>query len=343
MSRAQLTSTVEQNTGGAVAPFVAGKNKVINGDFGIWQRGTSFTPSAGTATFTADRFLCNRDGSGATVTVSQQAFTAGSAPVSGYESAYYYQFAQTVAGSGGSYNNVCFQKIEDVRTFAGQTITVSFWAKADSSRTLQVQYNQDFGSGGSSNNRQSIATFNLTTSWQRFTGTITLASISGKTIGTGANLAIEMYGGVNTTQTYFIWGVQLEAGSVATPFTTASNTLQGELALCQRYLPALIGPNQSIVSLATGTTNTFVTIKMPVTARVAPTGITIPSLSLFNVFNGSLSTANPTAISFDSSGTDYVTIAVTTSAGSPTIAAGQADLFRLNSTGAYILFTGCEL
>ena len=46
MSRAQLTSTVEQNTGGAVSPYVAGKNKIINGDFGIWQRGTSFSNPA---------------------------------------------------------------------------------------------------------------------------------------------------------------------------------------------------------------------------------------------------------------------------------------------------------
>ena len=53
MSRAQLTSTVEQNTGGAVALFVAGKNKIISGDFGIWQRGTSFTPTSGSSAYTA--------------------------------------------------------------------------------------------------------------------------------------------------------------------------------------------------------------------------------------------------------------------------------------------------
>ena len=69
MSRAQLTSTVEQNTGGAVSPYVAGKNKIINGDFGIWQRGTSFTPAAAIGVYTTDRWNVSRDGSGESVAV----------------------------------------------------------------------------------------------------------------------------------------------------------------------------------------------------------------------------------------------------------------------------------
>ena len=71
MSRAQLTSTVEQNTGGAVSPYVAGKNKLINGDFGIWQRGTSASISGYNVYGTCDRF--NFTSIGGTATASLEA------------------------------------------------------------------------------------------------------------------------------------------------------------------------------------------------------------------------------------------------------------------------------
>jgi hypothetical protein len=214
--------------------YAAGKNKIINGDFSIWQRGTSFSPASGAATFTADRWLVNRNGTGATVTVSQQSFTAGTAPVSGYESQYFWRYNQSVAGSTGTFSNIA-TRLEDVRTFAGQTVTISFWAKADASRSITPSAEQYFGSGGSSAVYTNGSAQSLTTSWARFSVTISVPSISGKTLGAGNYLAIYFDIPVNTAMTIDIWGVQLEAGSVATAFQTATGTLQGELAACQRY------------------------------------------------------------------------------------------------------------
>jgi hypothetical protein len=241
MSRAQLTSTVEQNTGGAVAPFLAGKNKIINGDFAISQRGSSFSSNA---SYTLDRWYMIWDGSGATRAVSQQTFVPGtgyasgdsitaSAPV-GFYGANFLRYNQSVAGSGGTYS-VFQQKIEDVHTFAGQTVTFSFWAKASSTVSLGTYLNQNFGTSGSSDTNTSIVYQTVTTAWQRFAITISVQSISGKTIGANSFLMVPFVMPLNSTFTIDICGVQLEAGSVATPFTTCSNTLQGELALCQRY------------------------------------------------------------------------------------------------------------
>lgn len=318
----------------------AGKNKIINGDFGIWQRGTSFTTTNFNG-FVADRYQVFSTGTGTSCTTSRQTFTAGTAPVAGYESEFFLRFAQGAAGSGNTSNYIT-QFIEDVRTFAGQTVTFSLWAKADAARIINPVYYQQFGSGGSSAVTATMGTATLTTSWARYTFTVTLPSIAGKTIGTGSNLAILVNLPSGVAQTIDTWGWQLEYGSKATPFQTATGNIQSELAACQRYLPKLTVTSDTF-GMATSTTQSYYSFKLPVTARVAPTSTTVSALSDFKVFNGSLANGTPTAINFNAGGTDYVSIGVTTTAGSPTLAAAQACLFTLNNAGGYILFNGCEL
>ena len=184
--------------------FSAGKNAIINGDFNVWQRGTSFTPATGA--FSADRWSNVFDGSGATRTVSRQTFTAGNT-IPGYEFDYFFRFAQSVAGTGGTYN--LFQnRMEDVRTFAGQTVTISFWGKAAASTNLvKLNFEQEFGTGGSPSagvsTDLSTGTITLTTSWQRFSYTVTVPSISGKTVGTTTSgfLGLRIWCPVNSTFT----------------------------------------------------------------------------------------------------------------------------------------------
>jgi hypothetical protein len=236
MTNAVAVGLSQDNNGGAVAPFVAGKNKIINGDFGIWQRGTSGFPFGGA--FNADRWQAYFDSGSATYAITQQPLPAGS--IVGVDSPYCWQMNQSVAGSGGTVN-VLYTKIENVQTFAGQTATLSFYAKSDATRTaLAPTVTQSFGTGGSADVTPTVTAVtgnptNLTISWQRFVYNVTVPSISGKTIGTGSYLLINIRFPINTTQVNQVVGVQLEAGSTATPFTTATGTLQGELAACQRY------------------------------------------------------------------------------------------------------------
>ena len=213
-------------------------NVIINGAFDFWQRGTSFTS---TYAYTADRWLVYRDTSGSVVTTSQQAFTPGSAPVAGYEGTFFFRVNQTTAGSGGT-ENLVQQAIEDVRTFAGQTVTISFWAKANAATTIQSQTQQFFGSGGSARVDQTAVSHSLTTSWARYTSTLTVPSVAGKTIGAGSYLTLVFRLPVTVIQTIDIWGVQLEAGTVATPFKRNAPSLQAELAACQRYYEKSYGP-----------------------------------------------------------------------------------------------------
>jgi hypothetical protein len=253
---------------------VAGKNKIINGDFGVWQRGTSITLSNGAYAYTADRFEVYTQFSAGSSSFSQQTFTAGTAPVAGYEGTF---FGRLTCGSTASYFDIA-QKIESVRTFAGQTATLSFWAKASGSIVITPYLIQNFGSGGSSNVNTAGSTITLTTSWTRYTVTLSVPSISGKTIGAGnylSALLAHTSGSLNSA-TIDTWGWQVEAGNVATPFTTATGTIQGELAACQRYYwrnttGAAYG--RMAWGIADTTTTVYLTANCPVPMRVIPTSL----------------------------------------------------------------------
>jgi len=355
MSRAQLTSMTADNVvqetlvgstgnsikGGSVAPFVAGKNKIINGDFNIWQRGTSFS-SISSGTFTADRWFVNFDGSGATRSVSQQTFTPGSAPVAGYESSYFLRLATTVAGSGQTYSNLA-QRIENVQTFANQTVVVSFWAKANAAISLGTVFGQNFGSGGSSSVYTVGPSFTLSTSWARYTGYITLPSISGKTVGTGSYLELDLTWPQNSTFTLDVWGVQLEAGSVATPFTTASGTFQGELALCQRYYWRWASTASSLYAYAgtgfcSSTTQFKIKLQPPVTMRT-PISASISNATNMQIQTGNIS-QNVTSASADQPIPDSVGIIFNVSSGLTT---GNGGIALANNSSAPYIELSAEL
>jgi hypothetical protein len=268
LASAQTDLTAYSTTAQTTAGF---RNAIINGKFDIWQRGTSFNNPSSNA-YLADRFVTAFDGTGATRTISQQAFTAGAAPVAGYESQYFLRYNVSVAGTGNTFN-VLSQRMEDVRTFANQTITISAWIKADSARSVTVQLLQNFGSGGSSEVRTSIGTASVTTSWTRFTFSTTVASITGKTIGTSSFLGLEFWNPSNTTFTVDFWGVQVEAGSVATPFE--QRPIGTELALCQRYYYRIssFGSSRYGSGYAKTSTTADIIVDFPVTMRVAPTAL----------------------------------------------------------------------
>jgi hypothetical protein len=227
------TQTASINGG----PLAGMRNAIINGNFDIWQRGTSST-TATNGFFTADRWgIFSPGGTGRAVTYSQQTFDNGQTEVPGNPK-YFFRWDETTAGTSYTVKEL-YQGIEGVQAFAGQQVTLSFYAKATSAITLLfVGFEQYFGAGGS----PSATVFTtlsssqaITTSWARYTYTFTMPSISGKTIGTNGDdatfLEIDL---PNTgTFTFDIAQVQVEAGPVATTFE--KRPIGTELALCQRY------------------------------------------------------------------------------------------------------------
>jgi hypothetical protein len=313
----------------------AGKNKVINGDFSVWQRGTSFT---GQGVYTADRWITGGDGA-PTVAISQQSFTAGAAPVAGYESNFFYRFGVTSAG-GSTYRQLQ-QRIENVRTFAGQTVTFSFWAKLNSGTvtTPYFRLNQVFGSGGSATVYGDTTAFTLTSSWQRFTGTTTVASISGKTVGSNSYVELDVVIPFTTTMQVDFWGFQVEAGSKATPFQTASGgSIQGELAMCQRYYYRFnieATPNRFGIGFNNTTTFAYINNPFPVPMRTRPTALeqTGTATDYSVVTSGTTVTVCSAVPTFDTA-TQYAGVVGFTVASGLT--AGQGCIGRPVNTNAFL-------
>jgi hypothetical protein len=267
--------------------WAAGKNAIINGDFFINQR--QFTSTSTDGVYGFDRWIL---ASGGGCTYSAQTFTAGAAPVAGYEGVNFAQLL-TTGQSGTTVYSILRQNIENVRTYAGNTVTVSFWAKAASGTPkIALEWTQNFGSGGSPSTE--VNTYagqaTISTSWARYSITFAVPSISGKTVGTTANTSSNKVsfwvsagsafdartGSIGIqSNTFQIWGVQAEIGSVATAFQTATGTIQGELAACQRYYYRLNGISAANPGsgFADATTVGIVAGSFPVSMRIAPTAL----------------------------------------------------------------------
>ena len=281
--------------------YAAGKNKIINGDFYINQR--AFTSNTGSGTYNFDRWVQVNGGTSGTLTTTPQTFTAGTAPVAGYEGKNYVQCI-TAAGASTNTYAVLEQKIEDVRTFAGQTVTVSFWAKAATGTPkIGIEFEQDFGTGGSPSATVYTSTsVTISTSWTRYSATVAIPSISGKTIGTttpgflgtnlwlsaGSDFAVRAASIGLQNATFQVWGVQVEAGSVATAFQTATGTIQGELAACQRYYLQIATGTSVPISLVWYDSATLIRglYQMPVIMRTNPTLVQTTGTNYYTTQDG---------------------------------------------------------
>jgi hypothetical protein len=196
-------------------------------------------------------------------------------------------FLRTVVSSVAGAGNYALiaQNVEDVRTFAGQQVTVSFWAKADATKNITAEMGQYFGTGGSpSASVNSIGTTKVSigTTFQKVTVTATVPSISGKTLGTDNNHMFILriwfdagsdFNGItdslgHQSGTFDIAQVQVEAGPVATPFER--RPIGTELALCQRYYE-----EQSVFSSYGTATFLSVCANYKVTKRVVPTTVVV--------------------------------------------------------------------
>jgi hypothetical protein len=277
MSRARDIADQQDNLGGAVAPYVAGKNALINGGMDIWQRGTTSASITSSQVYTADRWTAVTGASTGTVVSRQSTSDTTNLPFiqycarvqrsSGQTGTSFVQFAQSM------------ESVNSVR-YAGQSVTLSFYARAganysSASNALNVLMLTGTGTDqqvlvgytGSVSAINSFAT--LTTTWQRFTFTATLAT---NTNEIGVDFYYTPVGTAGANDYFEITGVQLELGSTATPFSRTGGTIQGELANCQRYYRPLGTATGSAVGADASLVDFGVDIS---TMRVSPISVVL--------------------------------------------------------------------
>jgi hypothetical protein len=206
------------------------RNRLVNGNFNIWQRGTSFS-SVSASTYTADRWCTG--GNAQALTVAQSSDTPLFA---GFQ----YSLSITTTFTSGS-TALLEQRLERVNSldfYKGTTFVISFWAKQTAGTTNSLSVAPLFPSGvetgyssGTNATTPTSQNATLSSSWTYYTMPFVISSASVVT----NSLYFQFYwlSAPSNPSTVLITGVQLEKGSVAT--TWEQRPYATELALCQRY------------------------------------------------------------------------------------------------------------
>ena len=286
MSQLKVNSIVDTSGGsnaqlyGVASPpnSMGFRNRVINGDCRIDQRNAGASITANDGTYPIDRFV-NPTSQSSKLTAQRNAGSV--TPPAGFTN--YLGYTSSSAYSvGASDYFTCQQNIEGFNvadlawgTASAQPITISFWVRSSLTGTF----------GGSLRNSAADRSYPFTytisaaNTWEQ--KTVNIAGDTSGTWGTGNGVGISMgFGlGVGSTlsgtagawaganyrsatgatsvvgtngATFYITGVQLEAGTVASPFERRD--YGRELMMCQRYFESSmsVAPADSMTVASTG-------------------------------------------------------------------------------------------
>lgn len=219
-------ATLCDNKGNNISAFTY-RNRIINGNFDFWQRGTSGTG------YVADRWFAQGN-------VERVAFSIGQPDVP-FNPTFYLK-------TTGSYieqriENVALSNLDNyiepiprvkskrhtnIAHLSNSAFTLSFWSK--SSSIIEIDMLQEFGNElvvtrVGNDTHQSISS----NDWTLNVFTLKFPAITGKAIGENSYYGIR----INCSGEWSIAQVQLEPGIINTPFEQRPIGL--EAALCQRY------------------------------------------------------------------------------------------------------------
>lgn len=272
--------TVEQLRDFINSQFAIENNLLINGNFDVWQRGTSFTQND-------DLYICDRWNALQEANSSWVFARDTDVPTSG--SKYSLKCSNSTANNQAGI--VQIMEGADAKQFLNEDLSLSFYAKTNGTEisnlrcailswtgTEDVVTSDVVSAWGQNGTNPTWATnwtmentpanLALTASWQRFT-------IENVAIDTASmkNIAVVIWvddGTITSGDDFYLSQVMLNKGGTAAEF---SPRLYGEeLCLCQRYYVRLREASQAYsVFAAAFVTGIRFTVMTPVTLRVSPT------------------------------------------------------------------------
>ena len=338
------------------------RNRIINGDMRIDQRnaGASVTLTSG-ALYPVDRFIGAEDSDGA-MTAQQDS----SAPT-GFVNSVKFTTTTADASLGATQFALGVQYIEGTNvadlawgTANAKTVTLSFWVRSsltgtfggslrNSAANRSYPFTYSISVANTWEQKSVTITGDTTGTWLTTTG-IGIGVIFGLGVGStysgtaGAWAASNLLSATGATSvigtlnaTWYITGVQLEVGSVATPFER--RPYGTELALCQRYYWRITGstnvPFGSGFNSAT-TSNEIVTF-FPVEMRTAPTALEQSgTASHYRVRHANTDTTCSAVPTFQNASNWLAWSASTVASG---LTAGQGSFLRSNNASAYLAWS----
>ena len=250
--RKATPAEVKIAAGVGTGPLNGLRNKIINGDFLRWTRGTSQTT---TGYGSADRW--NNVSAGSTKTTALGAFALGVMP---FEDKYYMRTTVTsVAGAGNSVRAI--HHLEGVEQLAGKQVTLSYWARTTGAdKFMSTELTQIFGNTGSPSaavtaigvRKVLLSSTAGISGFQKYAHTFVMPPIVGKTETTNSNVGVQFWFDAGTSfndrtdnlgqqsGVFDIAHVSLVEGDATQeddPFGWLP--LQQKIALCDRYCTRL--------------------------------------------------------------------------------------------------------
>ena len=318
---------------------MAGRNRIINGGMVFDQRNAGASVTAVNGAYTVDRWLC---------TVSQSSkFTAQQNAGSVTPPAGYVNYLGCTSSSAYSVTSTDFlginQRIEGVNTADfgwgsanAKTVTLSFWVRS----SLTGTFGGSLMNSGFDRSYPFTYTISSANTWEQKSITIA-GDTSGTWLSTnGVGVRVFFSLGCGSTRlgtagawtgssdifsatgetsvvgtsgaTFYITGVQLEAGSVATPFERRQ--YGQELALCQRYFTKFYTDTvygYFWTGFSDATTIFSAAAPLPTAMRAQPT-VTVSAIRVYGPSVGAISSSgtnrsSTTSIAFEASGSGFTT------------------------------------